>query len=129
LKHFLSRPAEHLQRYPIALEAILKETTEGNSDALYLAQAINAIRDLQNVAQLRTFQTAMGKGPTAKWEWHDIVSNDIREELSKAEAKRQSYVYFSSFEGFEYLSLRSIIFELIKGEMAYVRDLENIETV
>ncbi|KAG1747883.1 CNH domain-containing protein [Suillus paluster] len=112
LKHFLSRPSEHLQKYPIALEAIMKETTEGNPDAYYLAEAIEAIRNLQNVAQLRTFQTAMCKGPTGKWEWHDIVSKDIRESLSKAEAKRQS-----------------IIFELIKGEMAYVRDLENIETI
>ncbi|KAG0704634.1 hypothetical protein DFH29DRAFT_911319 [Suillus ampliporus] len=112
LKHFLSRPSEHLQKYPIALEAIMKETTEGNVDAYYLAEAIEAIRSLQNVAQLRTFQTAMCKGPTGKWEWHDIVSKDIREGLSKAEAKRQS-----------------IIFELIKGEMSYVRDLENIETI
>ncbi|KAG1874382.1 CNH domain-containing protein [Suillus subluteus] len=112
LKHFLSRPSEHLQKYPIALEAIMKETTEGNPDAYYLAEAIEAIRNLQNVAQLRTFQTAMGKGPTGKWEWHDIVAKDVREGLSKAEAKRQS-----------------IIFELIKGEMAYVRDLENIELI
>ncbi|KAG2345927.1 Dbl homology domain-containing protein [Suillus weaverae] len=112
LKHFLSRPSEHLQKYPIALEAIMKETTEGNPDAYYLAEAIEAIRNLQNVAQLRTFQTAMGKGPTGKWEWHDIVAKDVRESLSKAEAKRQS-----------------IIFELIKGEMAYVRDLENINLI
>lgn len=112
LKHFLSRPSEHLQKYPIALEAIMKETTEGNPDAYYLAEAIEAIKNLQNVAQLRTFQTAMGKGPTGKWEWHDIVAKDVRESLSKAEAKRQS-----------------VIFELIKGEMAYVRDLENIELI
>ncbi|KAG1869312.1 hypothetical protein C8R48DRAFT_114698 [Suillus tomentosus] len=90
----------------------MKETTEGNPDAYYLAEAIEAIRNLQNVAQLRTFQTAMGKGPTGKWEWHDIVAKDVRESLSKAEAKRQS-----------------IIFELIKGEMAYVRDLENIDLI
>jgi hypothetical protein len=100
LKHFLSRPSEHLQKYPIALEAIMKETTEGNPDAYYLAEAIEAIRSLQNVAQLRTFQTAMGKGPTGKWEWHDIVAKDVRESLSKAEAKRQSYVcpFLSCFE-------------------------------
>lgn len=107
----------------------MKETTDGNPDTLYLAQAVNAIRNLQNVAQLWTFQTAMGKGPTQKWEWHDIVSNDAREGLSKAEAKRQSYACFCSFGRFECSSLCSIIFELIKGEMAYVKDLENIETV
>ncbi|OAX37661.1 Dbl-like domain-containing protein [Rhizopogon vinicolor AM-OR11-026] len=112
LKHFLSRPAEHLRRYPIVLEAIMKKTTEGNPDADFLAEAIGSMKNLQNVSQLRIFQTAMGKGPTGKWEWHDIVSNDVREGLSKAEAKHQS-----------------IIFELIKGEMAYVKDLENIETM
>ncbi|KAG2336295.1 Dbl homology domain-containing protein [Suillus weaverae] len=112
LKHFLSRPSEHLQKYSVALEAIMKETTEGSPDAYYLAEAIEAIRNLQNVAQLRTFQTAMGKGPSGKWEWHDMVSKDIRESLSKAEAKRQS-----------------ITFELIKGETASVRDLENIELI
>ncbi|KAF8141438.1 CNH domain-containing protein [Boletus edulis] len=110
LKHFLSRPSEHLQKYPIALEAIMKETTEGNPDAYYLAEAIHAIKDLQNIAQLRTFQIAMCKGPTAKWEWHDLVPSEAREGLSKSEAKRQA-----------------IIFELIKGEMGYVKDMENIE--
>ncbi|KAF8548709.1 Dbl homology domain-containing protein [Imleria badia] len=110
LKHFLSRPSEHLQKYPLAIEAIMKETTEGNPDAYYLAEAIHAIKDLQNISQLRTFQSAMGKGPTAKWEWHDLVPSEVRGGLSKSEAKRQA-----------------IIFELIKGEMGYVKDLENIE--
>lgn len=68
----------------------MKETTEGNPDAYYLAEAIHAIKDLQNVAQLRTFQTAMGKGPTAKWEWHDLVPGEVREGLSKSEGKRQA---------------------------------------
>ncbi|KAI6006684.1 CNH domain-containing protein [Pisolithus orientalis] len=112
VKHLLNRPPEHLQKYPLALEAIMKATTEGNPDAYYLAEAIQAIKSLQGVAQLRTFQAAMGKGPTGKWEWHDLVPKDVREGLSKTEAKRQS-----------------IIFELIKGEMAYVKDLESIETM
>ena len=60
----------------------------------------------------RTFQSAMGKGPTAKWDWHDMVSVELRQSLTKKETKRQS-----------------IIFELIKGEMAYVKDLENINVV
>lgn len=112
VKHLLNRPPEHLQKYPLALEAIMKATTDGNPDVYYLAEAIQAIKGLQGVAQLRTFQTAMGKGPTGKWEWHDLVPKDVREGLSKTEAKRQS-----------------IIFELIKGEMAYVKDLESIETM
>lgn len=68
----------------------MKETTDGNPDAYYLAEAIQAIKNLQNVSQLRTFQTAMGKGPTGKWEWHDLVGKDVREGLSKGEAKRQA---------------------------------------
>ncbi|KAL0953934.1 hypothetical protein HGRIS_005098 [Hohenbuehelia grisea] len=110
LKHFLNRPSEHLQKYPVLLEAICDETADGNPDADYLKEAIEAIKNLQTVAQLRTFQSAMGKGVTGKWEWHDLVSPELRKGMTKEETKRQS-----------------IIFELIKGEMAYVKDLENIE--
>ncbi|KAF7309564.1 hypothetical protein MIND_00327400 [Mycena indigotica] len=112
LKHFLNRPSEHLQKYPVLLEAIYHETAVGNPDADYLLEAIGAIKNLQSVAQLRTFQTAMGKGIPGKWEWHDLVSVDVRQEMRKEEAKRQA-----------------VIFELIKGEMSYVKDLENIENM
>ncbi|KAF9466176.1 CNH domain-containing protein [Collybia nuda] len=112
LKHFLNRPSEHLQKYPVLLEAIHHETAVGNPDADYLLEAVEAIKNLQSVAQLRTFQSAMGKGTPGKWEWHDLVSAEIRQSLPKDEAKRQS-----------------IIFELIKGEMSYVKDLENIENM
>jgi hypothetical protein len=90
LKHFLNRPSEHLQKYPVLLEAIYHETAVGNPDADYLLEAIGAIKNLQSVAQLRTFQTAMGKGNPGKWEWHDLVAADIRQEMRKEEAKRQS---------------------------------------
>ncbi|GLB41616.1 putative CNH domain containing protein [Lyophyllum shimeji] len=110
LKHFLNRPAEHLQKYPSQLERILELTSKDNGDKDYLENAIEAIKNLQSVAQLRTFQSAMGKGAPGKWEWHDLVSTEVRQSLPKSEAKRQA-----------------IIFELIKGEMAYVKDLENIE--
>jgi len=53
-------------------------------------EAIEAIKNLQTVAQLRTFQSAMGKGITGKWEWHDLVSPEILKSLGKEEAKRQS---------------------------------------
>ncbi|TCD61525.1 hypothetical protein EIP91_008286 [Steccherinum ochraceum] len=112
LKHFLNRPSEHLQKYPVTLEAICNETTEGNPDAEFLKEAIEAIKKLQSIAQLWTFQSAMGKGPTGKLDWHNLVSEDVRLALPKAETKRQN-----------------IIFELIKGEMDYVKDLENIETM
>jgi hypothetical protein len=96
LKHFLNRPSEHLQKYPVLLEAIFHETADGNPDADYLVEAIQAIKNLQTVAQLRTFQTAMGKGPTSKWEWHDLVAIEVREGMKKHEAKRQSYVVWGS---------------------------------
>ncbi|KAJ4500998.1 CNH domain-containing protein [Lentinula lateritia] len=109
LKHYLTRPSEHLQKYPVLLTAILNETAEGNPDAEFLQEAIEALGGLQTVAQLRTFQQAMGRGIPGKWEWHDLVSKESRESLERRECKRQS-----------------IIFELIKGEMAYAKDLENI---
>ncbi|PFH50303.1 hypothetical protein AMATHDRAFT_145543 [Amanita thiersii Skay4041] len=112
LRHYLNRPAEHLQKYPVLLEAILHETHKSNPDRDFLQEATAAIKNLQQVAQLRTFQSAMGKGFTGKWEWNDLVSREMIKGLTKEEIKRQS-----------------VIFELIKGEMAYVRDLEVIETL
>ena len=90
LKHFITRPSEHLQKYPVLLEAIFHETEEGNPDADFLLEAEQAIRNLSTVAQLRTFQSAMGRGPTGKLEWHDLLPKDMRGGISKSEAKRQS---------------------------------------
>ncbi|KAI0292306.1 Dbl-like domain-containing protein [Russula brevipes] len=110
LKVFLNRPSEHLQRYENVLEAIAKETAEGNPDADYLMEAVLAFKSLQAACVLQTFQHAMCRGPTSKYEWHDLLSEDVRAGIRKGEQKRQS-----------------TIFELIKGEMQYVRDLENID--
>ncbi len=90
LKHFLERPSEHLQKYPVLLHAICHETAEGNPDVDFLMEAIEAIKNLQTVAQLRTFQSAMGRGAPGKWEWHDLVSQEMRQGMTKEEAKRQS---------------------------------------
>jgi hypothetical protein len=90
LKHYLSRPIEHLQKYPLLLEAVYRETEPSHPDADYLAHAIAAIQNLQEVARLRTFQSAMGKGPTGKWEWHDLVSPEQKVAMSQEECKRQS---------------------------------------
>ena len=54
----------------------------------------------------------MGRGPQGKHEWHNLLSEEARSKIDKKEQKRQS-----------------IIFELIKGEMDYVKDLENIDVV
>ncbi|TFK21787.1 signal transducer [Coprinopsis marcescibilis] len=112
LWHYLNRPTEHLQKYPVLLQAVYKETTRENPDGDFLQAAIVAIKDLQHVAQLRTFQAAMGKGVAGKWEWHDLLTPSMRKKFTKEEGQRQS-----------------LIFELIKGEMTYVRDLENIENI
>lgn len=90
MKHFLNRPSEHLQKYPVLLEAVFKETDDENYDKEFLSQAIQAIKNLQLVSQLRTFQSAMGKGTPGKWEWHDIVPAEVRETFTKKEAKRQA---------------------------------------
>ncbi|KAI0050993.1 Dbl-like domain-containing protein [Auriscalpium vulgare] len=112
LKVFLNRPAEHLQKYEITLDAIAKETAEGNPDKDYLLEAVQSFKRLQAVCHLETFQHAMGKGPTGKYDWNDLVSPDVLPTIVKKEQKRQN-----------------ILFELIKGEMQYVRDLENMETM
>jgi RHO1 GDP-GTP exchange protein 1/2 len=38
---------------------------------------------------LQTFQHAMCRGPTGKFEWHNLVPEDSRTEIGKAEQKRQ----------------------------------------
>ncbi len=92
LKSFLNRPSEHLTKYPVLLEAILKETSDGNPDAEFLVEAMQAINKLSVFTQLRTFQTAMGKGPTGRFEWYNLVPADELTTISKQERKRQSYV-------------------------------------
>lgn len=97
LRHFITRPSEHLQRYPVLLEAIYKDTTDGNPDADFLQEAIHAIRKLSGAAHVRTFQTAMLRGPTAKLEWHDLVSSEVRDTMTKQEVTRQSSVFLFIF--------------------------------
>jgi hypothetical protein len=89
LKVFLNRPSEHLQRYENVLEAIAKETAEGNPDMDYLIEAVQAFRSLQAGCVLETFQHAMCRGPTSKLEWHNLLSEDGRAGIEKSEQKRQ----------------------------------------
>ena len=90
LKLWLNRPSEHLQKYPVVFEAIRTETAEGNPDVDFLKEAIEAMRNLQSIAQLRTFQMAMGKGPSSKFEWHTLVPEDVRNGIPKQVSKRQA---------------------------------------
>ncbi|KAH8833423.1 CNH domain-containing protein [Flagelloscypha sp. PMI_526] len=109
LKRLLNRPLEYLQQYPLLLTAIHSEMECATQDGDHLFTAIQAIGSLNGVAQIEMFQTAMGRGTAGKWEWIDLAGPEIREKMAKGEIKRQG-----------------IIFELIKTEMAYVKDLENI---
>jgi hypothetical protein len=58
LKHYLNRPGEHLQKYPVFLEAIFCETVESNPDRDCVHEAIAAIQNLQHDAQLRIYEIA-----------------------------------------------------------------------
>ncbi|KIM21778.1 hypothetical protein M408DRAFT_80040, partial [Serendipita vermifera MAFF 305830] len=112
MKYFICRPSERLREYPVLLEAIFKETAKGNPDADFLVEAERAMRKLNNLAQLQTFQSCMGRGPTGNWEWHDLVPKEARMNISKQEAFRQG-----------------VLWDFIKTEMIYVKDLETIETL
>ena len=96
LKMFLTRPSEHLHKYPDVLKAIYSDTAKENPDAEFLLEAVNAIQKLSTASQLRTFQAAMGKGPTGKLQWHDLVSREVLDGLSKKEQKRQACVLTST---------------------------------
>ncbi|KAG6899149.1 hypothetical protein C0993_000239 [Termitomyces sp. T159_Od127] len=110
LKHFLNRPVEYLQKLSGSLEAILGLTDPHNTDYEALKATIQTVKSLQSTTQLITFQCSMMRGIPGKWEWHDLVSNEVRETITIGEAKRQA-----------------AMFELIQGEIAYVKDLENID--
>ena len=86
LKHWLNRPLEHLNIYPVFFEAIPEEAAAGGSDVNFLKEAVEAMRNLQ----LKTYQAAMGKGPTGSFEWHDLVPRDVRSGIPKQVAKRQA---------------------------------------
>lgn len=88
----MHRPQEHLSKYLTILETILNDTDKGNADAEYLTAAMQSIRNLQSVAQLRTFQSAMCRGNSGKLEWHNLVSLEVMDGMSKQEVKRQSCV-------------------------------------
>ena len=79
-----------MKNYPVLLEAILAETTEGNPDRDSLVEASNAIRDLHTGALLLKYQSAVDESLGCKVEWHDLVPEEIRLSVPKDEAKRQS---------------------------------------
>jgi len=90
LEYWLNRPLEYLQKYPAIFEAIRTETAEGSPDIDFLKEAIEVMKNLQSTAQLRIFQTAMGEGPTGKFEWHSLVPEDVRNRIPEQVSKRQA---------------------------------------
>ena len=62
----------------------------GDPDVDLLTEAVGAMRNLQSLTQLKAFQTAMGKGPMGKFEWHELVPEDVRIGIPKQVAKRQA---------------------------------------
>ena len=74
------------------LEAIGKETADGNPDADYLKEAVQAFRSLQVICQLQAWQQAFCKGPLGKLEWHNLLSEETRKDIAKKEQKRQKCV-------------------------------------
>ena len=65
-------------------------TAEGNPNIDFLKEAVEAMKNLQGIAQLKTFQTAMGKGLTGKFEWRNLVPEHVRKEIPKQVMKHQA---------------------------------------
>ncbi|KAJ9121658.1 hypothetical protein QFC22_002278 [Naganishia vaughanmartiniae] len=105
LKHLMTRPSTQLNRYPPILEAILAETPADSPDALFLSEAIKAIRNLTFAAQLKLWQGTTGRtehvpnaDPLLKKEakdqsgdknWHEFVSKEDLEVMTEKERKLQ----------------------------------------
>lgn len=87
--HWLNRPSEQLDKYPIILEYLQSVTAAGDADVNFLEEAIEAMRDIQGAAQLKAFQKAMGKGLMGKLEWYNLVPEDMRRGIPKQVARRQ----------------------------------------
>ena len=89
IKHWLNRPSEHLNIYLIVFWAVPEETAVGDHDAEILREAAEVLRNLQ----LKTSQAAMSKGPTGRFEWHDLVSEDVRGGIPKQVVRHQAWVF------------------------------------
>ncbi|KAK7437358.1 Rho guanine nucleotide exchange factor [Stygiomarasmius scandens] len=112
LYYYLDRTLDHLQRQRPLFEALTKEVIVGSSDTGTLNKFIGALGDFQGMIRPRMFRRSMTSGDLGRSGWHNLSSEELNNGLEEREEKRQS-----------------IIFELIKGEMSYVKDLENTETV
>ena len=89
IKYLISRPSTQLQRYPAVIDAILNVTDEDDPDRDFLSEALASIQNLSTVSQLKHFHSSKGRGPAGKLEWHDLVTEDVRNTMHKKEQKRQ----------------------------------------
>jgi hypothetical protein len=126
IKYLISRPSTQLQRYPAVLDAILNSTDPNDPDRDFLVEALSSIQNLSAMSQLKHFHASKGRGPAGKLEWHDLVPEEQRKSMDKKEQKRQMCVCACHLGG---LADSRQIWELIKGEMEYVADLETIDTL
>ncbi|KZV64681.1 Dbl homology domain-containing protein [Peniophora sp. CONT] len=113
LKTSLNLPMEHVAGYELMLNGIADSKVFARHPGLdTLREAASALQTLHAACSLQAWQHARGCAPRDKQQWHDLLSEQARANIDEKEQKRQS-----------------IIFELIKGEMEYVRDLENIDKI
>jgi len=89
LRYLLKRPATYLQKYPTALEQILKSTSGDDPDYDFLNEALSSIQNISYIAQLKLWHASKGRGPNANLKWYDIVPATVRESMEKKEFKRQ----------------------------------------
>ena len=83
LRYFINRPSDHLKNYPVLLEAAMKETDPENPDVDFLREAAKAIRNLSDMAVMRTFQSGMARLPNTPKEWHQLVPKEVMEKMPK----------------------------------------------
>ena len=63
LRKYLNRPQEHLQKYPVLLDAVYRETPKENPDGDFLLEAIHSIKNLQLVAQTQKKKRTRERSP------------------------------------------------------------------
>ncbi|TIA71928.1 hypothetical protein E3P91_02323 [Wallemia ichthyophaga] len=107
----LQRPAHRLSRYAVYLNAILKETPEGHTDCGYLVEGMKAVKRLTDIGTLVLWQHSDPNHSNIQG-WTDLVEPEVIMSLDKKEIERQNN-----------------IFELIRTEMGYVKDLERFTKV
>lgn len=94
LRYLLKRPAVHLQKYPAALEEILKATAGNDPDYDFLAEALSSIQNISYLAQLKLYHATHGRSvdpgdKAANIKYYDIIPASVKESLHPKEFKRQ----------------------------------------